>query len=109
MANVDYFHKDFFILLDRLDLTLTEKIEAWKKDMPSGIFAICCQKKKEKLFYEREKLFYERLMVGHDLSLAIAYLHKKKIAHRDLVRKSIYMLYCFLFNDHPLYGGDGRD
>jgi hypothetical protein len=49
------------------------------------------------------------LMVGHDLSLAIAYLHKKKIAHRDLVRKSIYMLYCFLFNDHPLYGGDGRD
>jgi serine/threonine protein kinase len=84
MANVGYCHKDFFILLDRLNSTMSGQIKTWKKELPSGAFVA---NKKQK----KEELFCERLMVGYDMCSAIAYLHERKIVYRDLVRKSIYV------------------
>lgn len=95
MANVGYCHKDFFILLDRLNSTMSGQIKTWKKELPSGAFVA---NKKQK----KEELFCERLMVGYDMCSAIAYLHERKIVYRDLVRKSIYVytvVYRFLFNN----------
>lgn len=74
MADVHHCSSDFFILLDRLNLTLTKQVETWKKEMPSGFG----NKKK------KEELFCERLIVGYDICAAISHLHEKKIVYRDL-------------------------
>jgi len=68
MANVDHCSKDFFILLDRLNVTLTKKIDIWKKEMPTGFG------KKE----AKEEFFCERLIVGYDICSAVAHLHEHK-------------------------------
>ena len=36
LADVNYCSEDFFILLDRLNITLTEQISIWKKGLPGG-------------------------------------------------------------------------
>jgi hypothetical protein len=72
MSNVGYCEKDFFILLDRLDMTLNGKVVIWKKELPS-IFAMG-KKSKEK----RDDHFCHRLVVGYDLCSALVYLHEKQ-------------------------------
>ena len=68
MADVHHCSSDFFILLDRLDLTLTKQVAEWKKGMPSGFG----QKEKKK------ELFCERLIVGYDICSALGHLHEKR-------------------------------
>ena len=70
MADVGTCSKDFFIVLDRLDLTLGEQVKLWKKEMPSG-FGPNVRKRKE-------EFFCERLIVGYDICSALSYLHKHK-------------------------------
>jgi hypothetical protein len=69
-ATVDHCSKDFFILLDRLDMTLGKKISVWKKEMPYGFGAVIKKRKQE--------FFCERLMVWHDICSAISHLHENK-------------------------------
>ena len=70
MANVDYCSADFFILLDKLNMTLGKRITVWKKEMPSG-FGSSVKRKKE-------EFFGERLMVAHDICTALQHLHEKR-------------------------------
>ena len=35
-SDVDYCSENFFIILDRLNMTLNEQVRIWKKDMPGG-------------------------------------------------------------------------
>jgi serine/threonine protein kinase len=76
MANVDYCSADFFILLDKLNMTLGQQISVWKKEMPSGFGASVKRKK--------EEFFGERLMVAHDICTALQHLHERRIVYRDL-------------------------
>ncbi len=70
IANVNSCSENFFVVLDRLNLTLGEQIKIWKKEVPNGFLPSARQK--------REDLWHDRLVVGHDICSAFSYLHEKK-------------------------------
>ena len=70
MADVNSCSKQFFILLDRLNITLTKQFTIWKKEAPTG-FGPGAKRKKE-------DFLCERLMVGHDICSALGHLHENK-------------------------------
>eukprot|EP00558_Chaetoceros_sp_UNC1202_P008676 CAMPEP_0197244480 /NCGR_PEP_ID=MMETSP1429-20130617/9592_1 /TAXON_ID=49237 /ORGANISM="Chaetoceros sp., Strain UNC1202" /LENGTH=386 /DNA_ID=CAMNT_0042704849 /DNA_START=40 /DNA_END=1200 /DNA_ORIENTATION=+ len=79
VASTEYCSKDFFIMMDKLYGTLEDRVDIWKK-------------KAKKLFMkktEKEDLFFDRMMVAHDLSSAMAYLHENDIIYRDLKPENI--------------------
>eukprot|EP00529_Nitzschia_sp_RCC80_P024100 CAMPEP_0113448372 /NCGR_PEP_ID=MMETSP0014_2-20120614/4732_1 /TAXON_ID=2857 /ORGANISM="Nitzschia sp." /LENGTH=456 /DNA_ID=CAMNT_0000339581 /DNA_START=332 /DNA_END=1702 /DNA_ORIENTATION=- /assembly_acc=CAM_ASM_000159 len=70
---------DDFLVLDRLYMTLTEKIVKWKDWNENGfakLFDFGGKKKK--------KFLSDRLTVVYDVASAIAYLHDRSIIYRDL-------------------------
>lgn len=71
----------FFVVLDRLYVTLTMKIVGWKKetDKTKGLGKIMDMKGKKK-----HKVWFDRLVVVYDLSTALEYLHKQNVMYRDL-------------------------
>lgn len=68
----------FFLILDRLNLTLAKKISFWREDA----------KTKKGLMKgrntERNRLFQERLKTAVDVAAAVTYLHERRILFRDL-------------------------
>lgn len=73
----------YFIVLDRLYETLSDRIGVWrktKKDL-SGIRSLVDGKKDLKIL----KLYNERLCVGYSICSAMMYLHSRRIVYRDLV------------------------
>ena len=69
-SDVDYCSENFFIILDRLDMTLNEQVCIWNKEMPSGYGANVKNMKNQ--------LFCERLGIGHDICSALDYLHENR-------------------------------
>ena len=69
------YDRGFFVVLDRLYVTLTMKIIGWKRetDKTKGLGKILDMKGKKK-----HKVWLDRLVVVYDLSTALEYLHKKK-------------------------------
>lgn len=70
----------FFLILDRLEETLDERMEKWAKQL---------KRYKNPLFRKLnpsmiELLFLGRLQVGRDIARAIQYLHSNGIIYRDL-------------------------
>jgi len=80
-------HGGYFLIMDRLYDTLEKRIQQWaniaKSKRYSPLEFIRMTPKKKAL------LFAERLKVAHDLSSAMAFLHKKNIIHRDLKPENI--------------------
>mmetsp|Transcript_24746 Transcript_24746/g.30442 ORF Transcript_24746/g.30442 Transcript_24746/m.30442 type:complete len:414 (-) Transcript_24746:106-1347(-) len=77
IADVGYCDRDFFILMDRLNEILSDRVlKTWKKQMPSGFGPSAKEKK--------EEFFYNRLQVGSDICDALLYLHNNNIVYRDL-------------------------
>jgi len=76
MAEGDPIREDFFLVIDRIYLTLEEKIHVWKRKerRSKGIFGLgyCRSNRKEK------DMVIERAFVSYNLSSAFEYLHKKK-------------------------------
>jgi serine/threonine protein kinase len=66
--------RDFFIVLDRLDETLTQRVDVWKKEKGKGRMF-----KKSK---DDETDFTHRLIVGLDIVSALKYLHDNNIVYR---------------------------
>lgn len=90
MANSDPYESRFFIILDRLVVTLERKMNLWRKDVGTNVgfwmgpcFGYCCAKK-----HALYRLWMERIMVCRDISKAIYYLHSQDIVYRDLVSYS---------------------
>ena len=78
----DRFHKDYFILLDRLSITLTEQLALWKKEKKAikGIKG----KIRDRDGAKKLQLLECRIFHAYDLNSALAHLHKHGIIHRDL-------------------------
>lgn len=85
MANTDPCESRFFVVLDRLHITLDRKFNQWRKVVGDNtgywfpMCGYCCA---------REHMLYgawvERIMAASDISNAIYYLHRKSIIYRDL-------------------------
>lgn len=68
IADMNSCAKNFFVVLDRLDMTLNEQINVWKKEKPSRFFA------KQK----REDFLALRLNVAYGISSALSYIHDNR-------------------------------
>lgn len=67
----------FFIVLDRLYETLTERLVAWKKSSKRlrGFGVAVRRLSGGSPKNEKDNLFAERLLVAHDICSALAFLH----------------------------------
>jgi len=85
MANSDPHETKFFVILDRLVMTLDRKFNQWRREVGEnsgywlGPFGYCCSK--EHFLY---KTWLERLAASRDIANAIHFLHNKSIVYRDL-------------------------
>jgi serine/threonine protein kinase len=118
-VNSGMFSPDYFVVLDRLQCTLTTRIhEQWKPRLDRESLAASrwaattsaqSSSKTASTSASRRLLsiLQQRLFVARDISSAIAYLHNMHVCHRDLkpcnvgfdvVSKYWYFLLPFLFN-----------
>jgi len=81
VANASPYSTNYYIILDRLYETLTQKIPIWKarKIKLTGVAKLFDRKGKKK-----KGFFIDRLMVSYDLCSALKYLHSLSIIYRDL-------------------------
>lgn len=72
-------HDAFCLVLDRLETTLKESIDEWRKQVKKPGLAAFIGKKRR-----LRQTIYTRTDLVCDLASAIAYLHSQRILHRDL-------------------------
>ena len=75
----------FLLVLDRLTLTLEEKIHQWSLDQRKFRGVMGFGRDAASL----DKLLMQRLIVAFDIARAMKYLHKKKILYRDIKADNI--------------------
>eukprot|EP00978_Attheya_sp_CCMP212_P021597 scaffold63355_cov58-Attheya_sp.AAC.3 len=91
IANSDPLQDHFFVVLDRLEATLDERLDTWRTQVMSssgsslgGVWdqcvGMCCSKRPNQMIH----LWVERLVVAQQIAFAMQYLHKKDIVYRDL-------------------------
>jgi serine/threonine protein kinase len=85
LAHGDYHQSRFFVVLDRLSLTLEKKFNYWRKIVGEAagtylpIFGYCCAKTPV-----LQALWGERHVVMEQIASALEYLHVQGIVYRDL-------------------------
>lgn len=81
MATIDPYKENYFIVLDRLYDTLTDRLAAWKtsKKNTKGFYRVRDLKGDKK-----KALWIDRVLVAHDVCSALRYLHCNRIVYRDL-------------------------
>jgi hypothetical protein len=75
IATTSPFQRGYYIILDRLYDTMTDRIEAWKvqKKSMSGFAKV-----RDLRGSRMKELWIDRLMVAYDLCMALKYLHDNK-------------------------------
>jgi serine/threonine protein kinase len=68
----------FFLILDRLDMTLAKRISQWREEAKKGKGLM---KGRHSM---KSQLLTERLQAAIDVSSAVKYLHERRILFRDL-------------------------
>jgi len=81
ISNAHPCSSDFFIMLDRLYDTLSDRIKGWKKEKrrTSGLGSLKDIKGKKK-----EEELGKRMVVAYDICSALNFMHKNNIIYRDL-------------------------
>lgn len=69
-------HDGFFLILDRLNSTLSQKIQEWKQQ--GGL------KHQQMMYSNRLVDFREKLEIARQIASALEYLHGRDIVYRDL-------------------------
>jgi len=97
-ADVDQLEPNFFVVLDRLEVTLDKKLQDWRKRVSKSrglkfFYYGCCVRSallnSFRCFsfankYRLHELWMERLTVAKEIASAIQYLHARQIVYRDL-------------------------
>uniref|UniRef100_A0A7R9ZN64 Protein kinase domain-containing protein n=1 Tax=Craspedostauros australis TaxID=1486917 RepID=A0A7R9ZN64_9STRA len=85
LANSDPHESKFFVILDRLVVTLDRKFNHWRKVVGENIgfwfgpFGYCCSKEPP-----LHQAWMERIAAARDIANAMYYLHSNAIVYRDL-------------------------
>lgn len=82
-------HDGYFLILDRLDETLKDRIISWKRREKAlssrpNMFANVMSNHQDRIERQKQQLFLERLTVAMDIASALEYLHSNAIIYRDL-------------------------
>jgi serine/threonine protein kinase len=74
-------HDSFFLIVDRLEETLQDRIITWRKQHKrlSGMWSRIVRNKRRK----NDRLLVKRLKVAFDIASALCYLHSKRLIYRD--------------------------
>lgn len=73
---------DYFLIMDKLDMTLDERISTWTKRMKRLNKRRLCGKAKREA--KRKQLLLEQLQVAYEIATAVEYVHSMNIVHRDI-------------------------
>lgn len=89
-ANSDPLESRYFVILEKLDMTLEEKLNDWRREINKnwqiwcGAFGYCCA---NSVFMRN--LWTERIHVALCVANAINYLHNESVIYRDLKPENI--------------------
>ncbi len=75
ISDTSQFQRGYFIVLDRLYDTLTERMMAWKSQKGK---MIGIAKVRDLRGAKKKELWIDRLMVSYDICMALKYLHDNK-------------------------------
>ena len=77
-------HDDFFLLLDRLPESLEDRMSTWRHSLAKYQAKRKMPWAKQKFADKIQTQFARRLEVALDLASAIAYMHERRLIHRDI-------------------------